>query len=180
MRLFIALTLPNETKEYLLGIQKKISNTYAKIAWEPKKKLHITLVFLGTISERELQPLRQRLRAIHHAPITTTLSPLGGFPTLTAPRVLWAGIHPPDAIIRLQLLVDQETLTLSKKDYQTFTPHLTLGRVKLIKNKEKFLQRLKTIHIEPKSFTCTTFALIKSTPTHNGSVYELIEEYPLQ
>ena len=58
-----------------------------------------------------------------------------------------------------------------KKDTR-FHPHVTLARVKFVKDKQDFIKSLKEIKIEKKSFEITEFKLIKSTLTGEGPIYE--------
>ena len=45
MRIFVAIDLSNEIKDYLFNLQKEIGNQYAKIRWMGKSQLHLTLKF---------------------------------------------------------------------------------------------------------------------------------------
>lgn len=58
------------------------------------------------------------------------------------------------------------------KDDHEFHPHLTIARVKFIKNKQELIQNLKQIKIKPKTFKINNFKLYKSTLTPQGPVYE--------
>ncbi len=60
-----------------------------------------------------------------------------------------------------------------------FKAHLTLGRVKSIKNKKTMKEKLE-MKTEEMKFEVKEFKLIKSTLTPKGPVYETIEIYPLE
>ena len=51
-RLFIAIELNDELKDYLFGLQKTL-DLKAKIRWVAKKNLHLTLKFLGYVEDVE-------------------------------------------------------------------------------------------------------------------------------
>ena len=63
-RIFIAINLPEEIKEKLASQQEKIEDLFTPyrseasgsgpIRWTKKDNLHITLIFLGYISNEEL------------------------------------------------------------------------------------------------------------------------------
>ena len=56
--------------------------------------------------------------------------------------------------------------------------HLTIARVKKIKNRKSFLEGLKKIKIPPRlNFSVKSFKLKKSELKPEGPVYETIEEY---
>ena len=60
-----------------------------------------------------------------------------------------------------------------------FLGHITLGRVKFVKDKKQFIEKLKSIKIEEKELKVDSFKLYKSTLTSQGPIYEVIEEYKL-
>jgi len=56
---------------------------------------------------------------------------LGGFPSATRPRVLWAGTPASAAFARLAEDVDRALVALGfTAETRGFTPHVTLGRVR--------------------------------------------------
>ena len=61
---------------------------------------------------------------------------------------------------------------------QKFSSHITLGRIKLIKDKKNFLQVEKK-HIMSKTIEVKSFSLIESILSKDGSKYKKIESYNL-
>ena len=51
-RIFIAINLPSDIKKYLAGFEQKFSELPAR--WTPEDNLHITLLFLGDLTDEEL------------------------------------------------------------------------------------------------------------------------------
>src|SRR3990167_8148344 len=51
-RVFIAINLPGDVKKYLASSEQKFSGLRAK--WTPQENLHVTLVFLGDLTNEEL------------------------------------------------------------------------------------------------------------------------------
>ncbi len=51
-RIFIAINLPQDVKKFLTGYEKKWAELPAK--WVNAENLHITLVFLGDLTDEEL------------------------------------------------------------------------------------------------------------------------------
>ncbi len=66
------------------------------------------------------------------------------------------------------------------KEYDTFTPHVTLAKIKFIRNKEKLKEQLERIEIKKLNFNVESFQLKKSKPTPKGLIYETIEEFELK
>jgi len=64
MRLFIAIEMPEEIKEYLIQIQSKIGNDLAKIRWVNKEQIHLTLKFLGEVQPNCVEEVKEELGKI--------------------------------------------------------------------------------------------------------------------
>ncbi|MFH0936125.1 MAG: RNA 2',3'-cyclic phosphodiesterase [Candidatus Woesearchaeota archaeon] len=176
MRTFIAIELPKEIREYLTEIQKQIGSENAKIKWVAKKHLHLTLKFLGEISEKRIELLKELLGKIKFKRFEVNLSSLGVFPNEKKINVIWIDLKPAGKIIELQQKIDSELLNNFPKE-QRFYAHLTLGRVKFVKNKEALLEKIKNVKIEPKEFEINEFKLIKSDLTKDGPVYTVLVTY---
>lgn len=175
MRLFIAIDTPKEIKEYFKQLQTKIGDNLAKI--KLTTDFHQTLKFLGEVPEDKLEQIKELLSKIKFKPFTAQLSELGVFPSEHYIRVIWIGFTNNKPIIALQQQIEQSLLDIFPKD-KRFHPHITLARVKFVKEKEKLIRKLKDIKIEPKEFAVTQFKLIKSTLTKQGPIYEDLTVFP--
>ena len=165
MRLFIAIELSEEVKEYLYNLKKKVKE--AKISWVPKKNLHLTLKYLGEVKEEDLEKVKERLE-ISTKSFTATLTQLGFFPSKESPRIIWVGLEPENKICALQQKIDAEFLDLFPSE-QTFTSHITLGRVKGIRREKTFQQSLQKIDIPKMSFEIDKIHLLESVLYRGGS-----------
>jgi len=177
MRTFIAIEPPKEIRDCLFEIQNKLRNLPAKINWIAKKHIHLTLFFIGEINENKLQQIKEVLAKIKFKKFELHLDKIGVFPDEDYIRIIWVGLNPKDKVIELQQKIDSELLELVKRDKE-FKAHITLGRVKLIKNKEEFKEKIK-IKIEQKNFEVEEFKLIKSDLTKDGPKYADLEIYKL-
>src|SRR3989344_6627379 len=177
MRCFIACDLPKEIKDYLFEIENKIRDSNAKINFVAKSRFHGTLKFLGDIDGNLLKEVKERLKKVRFKSFKVRLDKLGIFPNQNYIRVIWIGLKPAGKVIELQQKIDSELLDLFKKD-QEFSAHLTLGRVKFIKDKKKFLENLK-LKVEDKEFEINEFKLMKSELSKDGPNYFEIEKYIL-
>src|SRR3989338_7851936 len=157
MRLFLAIGLPKEIKDYIFDLEKKFKE--AKITWVSKKNLHLTVKFLGEVQEKDLPMIKERIKIIHPK-IKVKLSQIGFFPNAKDPKVIWLALEPEKEIISLQQKIDAELLQLFPHE-QKFQAHLTIGRIKSIRRKEDFFQSVKAIQLEKKEFEMTSFQFMK-------------------
>ena len=91
-------------------------------------------------------------------------------------KVVWVGVEPENSIVALQQKIEKSLAGLFEQDTR-FTSHLTLARVKFVKDKKMFIENLKKLAAEKKEFLVSSFKLIKSTLTPKGPVYETIAEF---
>ena len=79
---------------------------------------------------------------------------------------------------KLQRQIDEKLKDLFKPE-KRFMSHLTIARIKEIKNKKRFLKELPNIKIPKIKFQIDNFYLMKSMLTSAGPKYEIISEYKL-
>ncbi len=176
MRLFVGLILPEEIRTELFAVQKKFSSDVAKIKWISKKNLHLTLKYLGDVDKKDLKVIYDKLERIKFDPFEIRLGQLNFFKKNGQVKALWTEITPKKKVIKLQQEVDEELLSNFKFD-QSFSPHLTLGRIKLIKNENKFSKILKEVKVKNKKFSIDKFYLIRSKLTKDGPNYKILKEF---
>ena len=178
MRCFIAVELPEYIKDILSDVQKKIGNDHAKVHLVAKKNLHLTLQFLGDIEEEQLKKVQDILDEVKENKFTVALDQIGWYPHEHKIRVLWVGLKPEQDIFSLQGEIDLTLGSLFRKD-ERFSVHLTLGRVKSIKERDTFLSLLNALEIERTEFLVDSFSLFKSELRHGGPQYTLLKKYTL-
>ena len=173
MRCFIAVELSDDVRDYLYelvsGFQTKLRKENVKINWIAKRNLHLTMKFLGEVNEVTLGVVKERLRKIEFSAFELELDKLGFFPNEDYLRVIYVGLEPEKKIIELQQRIDMELLDLFGKE-QDFHGHVTLGRVKLAKDKKR-LKELAGEKIENKKFIVEEFKLVKSELAKEGARY---------
>jgi len=171
MRLFIAIEF-DELKHYFQSLQSQITKGIAKCTFP--KSFHLTLKFLGDTSESQLDRICLSLKGIKFRSFSTALTNIGFFPNQNCIKVIWLGFDNDEEIIKLQKGVDNALSQLFKPDNR-FHPHITLARVKFIKDMQNFRQSLAKIKTEKQQVRIASFKLIKSTLTPDGPIYETID-----
>ena len=169
MRLFIAIDF-NELKDCLVNLQSQIDKSLAKL--KEVSVFHLTLKFLGEVSEDKISIIKEKLKQIKFKPFSLTLDKIGVFPDENYIKVIWIDITPKEQVIELQKNIEDVLKEFNfKKDFD-FHPHITLARVKFVKDKETFIKTLKEINVDEKTIGVKDFKLIKSTLKIGGPVYE--------
>lgn len=118
-----------------------------KIKWVDSDNFHLTLFFLGDTDEKQIENVTLKLSNIidNFNQFTIDLKGLGVFKNFSRPRVLWGGIYDYETMVRLKKAIDNEMVQLGfEPDNREFKPHLTIGRIKFIRNKD----RLKKLVLE--------------------------------
>src|SRR5688572_6795197 len=97
MRCFVAIELDPALRGYLAGLSSALageaSGAGVKIRWVAPPLLHLTLRFLGEVSEEQLPAIQGAMTAAARAPsFTVAPSGLGFLPSATRPRVVYMGL----------------------------------------------------------------------------------------
>lgn len=187
MRTFIGIPLGEEVKKELYKLQQDIlgaAGNYFKTT--PVKDFHITLKFLGEITDKEAKEIEKALERIAPKKVELNFGKIGFFPTFVSNadsgnsqiKIVWIGLEPEKEICELEKSIN--TILKGFKDIKNeydFHPHITLFRVKFIKDKHLFLDATSKIVIPKIISRIDSFILYKSILTPDGSVYEALREY---
>ncbi|MEM4267670.1 MAG: RNA 2',3'-cyclic phosphodiesterase [Candidatus Woesearchaeota archaeon] len=171
MRLFIAITLPDDAKTQLANVQKKLGVLGAKITYT--HDYHLTLKFLGEVSNSSA--IVSALNNLNLKKFRFSLSSIDFFPNERCPRVVWVGVTPKKPIIELQQQIES-LLTLAGFEKDTrFHPHITLGRIK--QSNKEFCEQAKNMPVQPISIEVDKIYLIRSELGMDGPKYTVIERF---
>ena len=135
-RLFIAIEI-NRRKTLEEAYQvMRTSLRMERINWVSLENLHITLKFLGDTSGDDIPQIMDRLKGLCKdlKPFTISLTSLGVFKNLHEPRVIWIGCSQCNALSDFQARLEKGLTEIGiEPEARTFSPHLTLGRMKDIR-----------------------------------------------
>ncbi len=105
------------------------------VAWVAPGNLHLTLKFLGQVAPARLDASAAALEGTVRgaAAFDAAVVGLGAFPTVTRPRVIWAGVSEgAPALSGVAARVDAALAALGfPPEARPFSPHVTLGRVRV-------------------------------------------------
>ncbi|WP_422074581.1 RNA 2',3'-cyclic phosphodiesterase [Tranquillimonas rosea] len=176
-RAFVALPIP----EPLIGRLVTLSQMLPLKRRVPPENYHVTLAFLGDVTDMQLDDLHDALLPIRSAPFGLTLTPpalFGG----EKPRVIHAGVDPAPPLVDLH---DKVQGAMRKAglapEGRRFVPHVTLSRES---PRGPDLMRLETALADLSDFsagpeTVRDFRVMESHLGSAGPDYEPLELYPL-
>ena len=148
------------------------------IRWINPGNFHITLRFLGDTGEDEIIETDELLNRIVSDRTTFTFGIQGidVFRSIRYPRVLWMGLNNSQYLIELKNKIDEYLdphfdLPLNS----SFNPHLTLGRMKRINNREVLRQLIES-HRDDLFLDVKVREIIffESILKREGAVYEIL------
>ncbi len=177
MRTFISITIPKSIVKILNKIQSQLPKQDYKL--NIAKNHHLTLRFLGDVDEYQLKQVKEQLSTIEFNKFNLIIDKIGYFPNKDFIRVVWIGFKDNDKVNELQKLIDSKLLKIGFQTDKRFHAHITLARVKFVKDKVKFRNEINSIEIGGMKFEVNEFKLIKSTLTPEGPIYEDLESYTI-
>lgn len=175
MRVFIGIPIPDKMKDKISELQKKFDIKGIKLV-EPKN-LHWTVKFFGYLKE-EVKEVKKIMDKIHFEPFKIGIGGVGVFPSLSYIRTIWIGVDNGKKEF-LNFLEDTKNkfTDIGKSDNKGIKPHLTIGRVKRIYDKEKLIDLIeKNRKVKIGETKIDRLVLYKSTLTPKGPIYEALKE----
>jgi len=184
MRTFIALELSSEIKNELTRLVQSLALLTRNVRWVRSEGMHLTLKFLGEISETQAGRVAAVLDVCCRgkSPIGLRVLGAGWFPPGSkSPRVLWVGLEGGPELASLQSGIES---ALAKEGFppegRTFHPHLTLGRVKSPHGLQPVLNELeKAGSLEFGRMTVSAVTFFQSRLKPEGAEYSALGRFPL-
>ncbi|PMN68545.1 RNA 2',3'-cyclic phosphodiesterase [Enterovibrio norvegicus] len=182
-RLFFALDFSTPENAQAKAEIIRLKHTLSPLGQPvPNDNLHLTLAFLGNVSQQDYLALCRAADKIDASAFSLRTASLGYF---NKPQILWLGIHPSDELQRLAETINtlsRAVLNIDKGDTPNtpnFLPHISLlrqvepGAIDTISDAYK--------EGESSSLTVQRFGLYQSAPhpTHKGVQYTCLNTWPL-
>ncbi len=183
MRTFIAIDLDDAVKRQLAGLVERLRSDCPPMKWTAVENAHITLRFLGEISDRQIEPISRALDELAREcePFDIGFEHLGTFGQTGPVKVVWIGIS--DEVGGLsrchahcELLL--EPLGIARGG-RPFRPHLTLARNRNAKNSRQIRHAIEAAgatNLGEQSAAAITF--YQSTLTERGPVHVALSRHP--
>jgi 2'-5' RNA ligase len=139
-RLFVAIDLPESTKQFLVDLDPKIRG----VRWIEAAQMHLTLGFFGDVPEDVDQALREKLSRIEFGVFFLPITGVGTFPSKGPPKIIWIGVgrgHP--HLFQVHKRVQEAALAAGiEPELRPWHPHITIARCRDVapQSIRKFLQ----------------------------------------
>ena len=182
-RIFVAINLPGDIKKELSSYSEKWKDLPAK--WTAKDNLHITLEFLGALTDEEIGEVCVIVKEIaeRHESFSLNLNQiLYGPPNKIPPKMIWAeGEKSKELTLLRQDL--ENSLTEKIKfvpENRAFAPHITLARISAwewrgIEPEE----RPEINEMLDLAFTVESIEVMESEMRRDGPIYTVLESNEL-
>jgi RNA 2',3'-cyclic 3'-phosphodiesterase len=168
-RLFVAIDLPESTRQLLADIDPRIRG----VRWTEPDQMHLTLGFFGDVPEDVELKLREKLTTIQFGAFFLPVKGVGSFSAKGAPKIIWIGVgkaHP--HLFQIHKRVQEAALAVGlQPELRPWHPHVTIARCRDVsaQSLRKFLQSnaefdAGMIHVE-------TFHLYSSKLTPAGPIH---------
>ena len=186
MRLFVAITPPPAVLDDLEARVAPLRPDWPALRWTARPAWHVTLAFLGEVSDDTAAVLGPRLgRAAHrHPTLSLAFASAGAFPGRSRARVLWTGISGDrpalETLARSVAAGARRAGAPPPDEGRRFRPHLTLARCREPVNVGRLVEALAGYAGTP--WTAAEIHLIRSHPGPSGGPprYETVGTWPLR
>jgi 2'-5' RNA ligase len=139
-RLFVAIDLPNSTRQLLASLDPHIRG----VRWMEPDQMHLTLGFFGNVPEDVELKLREKLSAVEFGAFFLPVNGIGAFSSKGPPKIIWIGVgiaHP--HLFQIHKRVQVSALAVGiEPDLRPWHPHITMARCRDVSAQalRKFLQ----------------------------------------
>ena len=181
MRAFIAIDLPEALHTALAEAQQNFRSAASDARWTRPEGIHLTLKFLGEISDAQTKQVVEALTQIgSFEPFSIEVKGFGFFPQVQRPRVFWAGVMAPPALTQLAAQVENrmEKIGFARED-RAFSAHLTLARFQ-VPRPQSALEAAIAARADTSlgAFNASEFFLFESKLSPQGAQYRKVVRFP--
>ena len=184
VRLFLAGLVPDSVKQTLQAQLEPVRAATPQARWLPPESLHLTLLFLGSVAEETVSPLREAFGGVcgHHRALSLTLAGMETFGPTRSPRVLATTLS--GEVEALQALVADARRAAEQlvplEPERPFRPHLTVARARSAQG-DRLLGRCRSALAQglQGTFILRDVALFESHTRSTGAVHTEVQRWTL-
>ncbi|MFZ3579821.1 RNA 2',3'-cyclic phosphodiesterase [Virgibacillus sp. DJP39] len=178
---FIALPVPQTIKETVSDWQSDLKESLTYKQWTHKDDLHITLKFLGSVSDDGLKNLIKELHRVEELPmLSLELKGIKTFGKPSSPRVLYANVEKTKLLAQLVGKVENIAEVCGfDKEAREFRAHITIAKKWNDHSLSLPVKKILSNYLnETHEFTVDHIRLYQVHPSRNPK-YEVVKSFPL-
>jgi 2'-5' RNA ligase len=174
-RAFAAIFPSPEARDRLSELTGRLKRAATGVKWVERENVHLTLRFFGTLTDGQLAKAASCMNEVARleSQFSVWLTTLGAFPSVARARVIWVGSEEGnEPLVRIAASLDQRFVEagLGGAD-KPFSPHLTIGRVKVPRRNPELEQAIRSLTFERVEFRINGLILTKSELRPQGPIY---------
>lgn len=185
MRVFVAINPPEAVKQRLYMSVRELREDDYPIRWVSPEAIHLTLKFLGELSESRLdgvaEALRRALEGVGR--FEARAAGFGAFPSARRPSVVWVGVEGGARLDAAHGCVEEALAGLGfEKETRDFRPHMTLGRARRGARPQRFrgLEEALARLVADEAFPVGSVDVMRSTLKPTGAEYAAVRRIELE
>ena len=182
IRAFLAVDLDDDLKPKINKVIREFKGIDAHIKYVDLQNLHFTLKFFGDIDTEGIDLIASKVEKVINDfdSFEIKIKGCGAFPNKNRIKVIWVGLDEDEILKDLHDRLDKEFNTIGFDLDKKFSSHLTIGRMKSAKGKDKVKKTIEEYeNIDMGTMEVNTITLKKSTLTPSGPIYEDLIEFRL-
>jgi 2'-5' RNA ligase len=176
IRVFIAVSFNQKLIIEFKKLQDQFKQLDLNASWVKPENIHLTLKFLGEVEINQVSQIFDPLHktALAFSSFNLRLSSLGIFPNWNRPRIFWIGLEDKEEIFKkLKKRLELELFNVGfPRDMKSFSPHLTLARLRSASNKNLLKKEIEKLSVPlDHLIKVSEIKLFQSSLTPEGTEY---------
>ena len=182
MRLFLAIELPSDVRDHLGRVQEALKPVASKASWTRVENLHLTLKFLGEVSDADAAQVCEKLKCVAvGAPIELCAAGIECFPLRGPVRVIGAAMTGDvERLGELHAQIEEACAASGfAREPRAYRPHATLARARVPmpgSSRDRMSERTRQLWPGPR-MEATEFVLMHSQLHPKGSRYTPVARF---
>ena len=181
MRCFISIELPDNVKSQIFNTFEKLRNSetcYGNFIRE--KNMQLTLKFIKKFPAEKIDLIKQALKEVDFRQFPVETGEVGFFPNDQNVKIIWIDLVASEFdFLREEIDRKLNKIGLNENE-RKFIPHLTVVRIKRIKDRQSFFNKVKEIAPRKMFFIANHFSLVKSILKRKGPEYTILNEFQMR
>lgn len=179
-RIFIAINIPADIKKKIWDYSRKWPELPCR--WTRKENLHITLSFLGYLTDEEMLEVCRIVKEVvkNQEPFFINFNKIIYGPPGKSPRMVWVEGEKSEELGNLQKGLEKALQNLpAEKENRGYSPHITLSRIKEWEfGRLEPEERLEVNEEISLGFEVGSVEVMESELKREGPEYTILESFP--